>query len=335
MRAAGHRDLVEGVGDDVGVGRRPEVQPVEQVEHDDGDGELVAGLRRQHRGVAALGVLGDQRALRRGAPPAGSRAAPPRPPRRRSAGRCPPARARRRGRGCPPSRGGRPRARPRTAPGRPARGRRAAAASRDRRPRRPAGSHLREALHRLGERLGGRDRLAAYSRTGLGDASQARIGTGQRRLVVEEPVVEGHLRERPGRLRPVSAPRRRAAPGCRRSPGRRSRTRCTRAPRRTRRPRARPGSSGTRSGRAVAVEVHRRLLITASTSSRTVRHDVTVDALDVEPQQRLGVGGANIEQPPGEGRRSSRRGGRPRCPAPAHRLLELGRARRPCRPPRS
>ena len=47
----------------LGVGPRAEVDPVEQVEHGHRDGELVAGLRGQQRGVAALGVLGDQRPL--------------------------------------------------------------------------------------------------------------------------------------------------------------------------------------------------------------------------------------------------------------------------------
>ena len=44
----------------------PRCSAVQQVEHHDRDRELVAGLGRQHRGVAPLGVLGDQRALRGG-----------------------------------------------------------------------------------------------------------------------------------------------------------------------------------------------------------------------------------------------------------------------------
>ena len=56
-------DLVERVGDHVRVGLRTEVHPVEQAEHDDGDGELVAGLGGQQGRVAAGRVLGDERLL--------------------------------------------------------------------------------------------------------------------------------------------------------------------------------------------------------------------------------------------------------------------------------
>ncbi len=66
VRRAGDRDVVERLGHRLGVGRRPELDPVEVGQHHDRRGELVAGDGRQDRAPAAGGVLGDHRRRRAG-----------------------------------------------------------------------------------------------------------------------------------------------------------------------------------------------------------------------------------------------------------------------------
>ena len=60
---ARQRHPVEGVGHQLVVGLRAEVGAVEVLEHQDGDGELVAGRAGQDRAPAACGVLGHQGVL--------------------------------------------------------------------------------------------------------------------------------------------------------------------------------------------------------------------------------------------------------------------------------
>jgi hypothetical protein len=192
VRTAGDRHVVERVGDHRRIGRRTEVHAVQQVEHHHGHGELVTGLGGQQRGVTPLGVLGDEGRLGRGDDELTASA--------HGLGHCS------RGRGVtslrsehhdqveaprPPGQAG-------SGPG-------------DERHRAHRFEHgaqqpgvgtrcdhgarvaVVEPLHRLGDGFLRPDRLPAYARTALGEVAQTDIDPGERRLVVEEPVVEGHL----------------------------------------------------------------------------------------------------------------------------------------------
>ena len=167
------------------------MDPVEQVEHDDGDRELVAGLGRQQGGVATLGVLADQRVRRSGhdqlaaaayglrdagsrarvvafggqhhdeveaAGPAGQAGAGPGDERHRA------DRLEHRAQQAGVGTGSDDRAR----------------------------LAVGEPLHGLADRLLRGHRLPTHPGPALGQVAQAYVGPRQRGLVVEEPVVEGH-----------------------------------------------------------------------------------------------------------------------------------------------
>ena len=167
------------------------MQAVQQVEHHDRDRELVAGLGRQHRGVAPLGVPGDQGALRRGHH---QLAAAPYRFGHGTGGRLVASLGREHH---DEVEAAGPAGEPGSGPG-DERHRADRLEHGPQQPRVRAGGHhgpgpdLGDPLDGLGQGLGGRDRLAPYPRTGLGQGPQAYVGAGQGDLVVEETVVERH-----------------------------------------------------------------------------------------------------------------------------------------------